>query len=46
MERTQFLPEEGSLALYLKEIGKNRSLTVEEEAKLAVKIRKGDRKSA
>jgi RNA polymerase primary sigma factor len=45
MERTQFLPEEGSLALYLKEIGKNRSLTVEEEAKLAVKIRKGDRKA-
>ena len=45
MEKTQFLPEEGSLALYLKEIGKNRSLTVEEEAKLAVKIRKGDRKA-
>lgn len=45
MERTQFLPEEGSLALYLKEIGKNRSLTVEEEAKLAVRIRKGDRKA-
>ena len=45
MERTQFLPEEGSLALYLKEIGKNRSLTVEEEAKLAVKIRKGDRRA-
>ncbi|MFP4013499.1 MAG: RNA polymerase sigma factor RpoD/SigA [Chitinispirillaceae bacterium] len=45
MERTQFLPEEGSLALYLKEIGKNRSLTLEEEAKLAVRIRKGDRKA-
>jgi RNA polymerase primary sigma factor len=45
MERTQFLPEEGSLALYLKEIGKNRSLTLEEESKLAVKIRKGDRKA-
>ena len=45
MERTQFLPEEGSLALYLKEIGKNRSLTVEEESKLAVRIRKGDRKA-
>ncbi|MDR0306938.1 MAG: sigma-70 family RNA polymerase sigma factor [Chitinispirillales bacterium] len=45
MERTQFLPEEGSLALYLKEIGKNRSLTLEEEARLAVKIRKGDRKA-
>ena len=45
MERTQFLPEEGSLALYLKEIGKNRSLTVEEESKLAVRIRKNDRKA-
>jgi RNA polymerase primary sigma factor len=45
MERTQFLPEEGSLALYLKEIGKNKSLTLEEEAKLAVKIRKNDRKA-
>lgn len=45
MERIHFLPEEGSLALYLKEIGKNRSLTVEEEAKYAVRIRKGDRKA-
>ncbi|NLP02190.1 MAG: sigma-70 family RNA polymerase sigma factor [Fibrobacter sp.] len=45
MEKSQFLPEEGSLALYLKEIGKNRSLTVEEESKLAVRIRKGDRKA-
>ncbi len=45
MERAQFLPEEGSLALYLKEIGKNKSLTLEEEAKLAIKIKKGDRKA-
>jgi RNA polymerase primary sigma factor len=45
MDRTQFLPEEGSLALYLKEIGKNKSLSLEEEAKLAVKIRKNDRKA-
>lgn len=45
MERTQFLPDEGSLALYLKEIGKNKSLTLEEESKLAVKIRKNDRKA-
>lgn len=45
MERTQFLPEEGSLALYLKEIGKNKSLTLEDEAKLAVRIKKGDRKA-
>lgn len=45
MERTQFLPEEGSLALYLKEIGKNKSLSLEEEAKLAIRIKKGDRKA-
>jgi RNA polymerase primary sigma factor len=45
MEKTQFLPDDGSLALYLKEIGKNRSLTIEEEAKLAVRIRKGEKKA-
>ncbi len=45
MDRSQFIPDEGSLALYLKEIGKNRSLSVEEESKLAVKIRQGDRKA-
>ena len=45
MERTQFLPDDGALTLYLKEIGKNKSLTLEEEAKLAVKIRKGDRRA-
>ncbi|MCL2689983.1 MAG: RNA polymerase sigma factor RpoD/SigA [Chitinispirillia bacterium] len=45
MERTQFIPDEGALTLYLKEIGKNKSLTLEEEAKLAVRIRKGDRKA-
>ncbi len=45
MEKTQFLPEEGSLALYLREIGKNKSLSLEDEAKLAVKIRKGDKKA-
>ncbi|MDR2728228.1 MAG: RNA polymerase sigma factor RpoD/SigA [Chitinispirillales bacterium] len=45
MERTQFLPDDGALNLYLKEIGKNKSLSLEEEAKLAVRIRKGDRKA-
>jgi len=45
MERIQYLHEEGSLALYLKEIGKNNSLTIEEEARLADRIRCGDRKS-
>jgi RNA polymerase primary sigma factor len=45
MEKNQFLTEETSLALYLKEIGKNKTLTAEEEAASAVKIRSGDRKS-
>jgi RNA polymerase primary sigma factor len=45
MEKNQFLTEENSLALYLKEIGKNKTLPVEEEAQTAVKIRKGDRKA-
>ncbi len=45
MEKNQFLTEENSLALYLKEIGKNKTLPVEEEAQTAVRIRKGDRKA-
>ncbi|KMQ50636.1 RNA polymerase sigma factor RpoD [Chitinispirillum alkaliphilum] len=42
---SKFITEEGSLALYLKEISKNKSLKLEEEAALAVRIRKGDRKA-
>jgi RNA polymerase primary sigma factor len=45
MDKNQFLTEENSLALYLKEIGKNKTLPVEEEAQAAVRIRKGDRKA-
>ena len=45
MDKNQFLTEENSLALYLKEIGKNKTLPVEEEAQTAVRIRKGDRKA-
>lgn len=45
MDKTNFIPDEGSLALYLKEIGKNKSLSLEEEAVLAVRIRKNDRKA-
>ncbi|MBN1307594.1 MAG: RNA polymerase sigma factor RpoD/SigA [Chitinispirillaceae bacterium] len=45
MEKTRYLPEEGSLDLYLKEIGKNRTLSVEEEIRLAGRIKKGDRKA-
>jgi RNA polymerase primary sigma factor len=41
----RFLSDENSLSLYLKEISKNKSLTLEEEAKLAVKIRENDKKA-
>jgi RNA polymerase primary sigma factor len=37
--------EEGSLVLYLKEIGKLQPLTSEREAELAAKIKNGDRES-
>jgi RNA polymerase primary sigma factor len=43
MEKNQFLSEENSLALYFKEIGKNRTLKIEEEASIGVEIRNGDR---
>ena len=45
MDRSQFLTEENALAIYLKEIGKNKTLTVEEEADTAVRIRNGDEKA-
>ncbi|MCL2218663.1 MAG: RNA polymerase sigma factor RpoD/SigA [Chitinispirillia bacterium] len=35
--------DDGSLALYLKEISRYKALPIEEEAKLAIKIRTGDR---
>ena len=41
----RFLSDDNSLALYLKEISKNKTLCLEEEAVLAVKIRKNDRKA-
>jgi RNA polymerase primary sigma factor len=45
MEKNQFLAEETSLALYFKEIGKNRALNIEEEAYVGVEIRNGDRQA-
>ncbi len=44
-DKSQFLTEEGSLAIYLREIGKNQALKAEDEAKMAIRIRKGDRKA-
>jgi RNA polymerase primary sigma factor len=45
LNNPRFITEEDSLALYLKEIGKNKPLSFEEESKLAVLIRKNDRKA-
>lgn len=45
MERKMIIPDETSLELYLKEISKNAALPAEEEARLAVLIRKGDKKA-
>ncbi len=39
------VPDESSVELYLKDISKNKSLSAEEESKLAVKIRSGDKKA-
>jgi RNA polymerase primary sigma factor len=44
-ETNRFISEEGSLSLYFKAIGKNKPLSSEEEAKLAVGIRNGERKA-
>jgi RNA polymerase primary sigma factor len=41
----QFTAEDNSLAIYLKEVGKTKSLTSAEEAEIAIKIRKGDQQS-
>lgn len=45
LDTHRYLTEENSLALYLKEISKSKTLTLEEEAALAVSIRKGDRRA-
>lgn len=41
--KSQFMSEESSLAIYLREIGKNRNLTPKEEAEVAVRIRNGEK---
>ena len=45
MDKSQFYVEENSLGVYLREIARHKSLSAKEEAILAVKIRKGDRKA-
>jgi RNA polymerase primary sigma factor len=44
-DTNRFIFEESSLALYFKEIGKNKPLSFEEEAELAIRIRNGERKA-
>lgn len=44
-DSSRYVSEESCLALYLKEISKNKTLSLEEEAVLAVRIRTGERKA-
>ncbi len=44
-ESSRFYVEEGALSLYLKDICKNKALSLEEEASLAARIRQGDQKA-
>jgi RNA polymerase primary sigma factor len=45
MERRSIVPDTASLALYLREISRNEALSSKEEASLAVRIKKGDKKA-
>jgi RNA polymerase primary sigma factor len=45
IDKSQFYVEENSLGVYLREIAKHKSLSAKEEAVLAVKIRKNDRRA-
>jgi RNA polymerase primary sigma factor len=45
IEKNQFFTEEGTLALYLRDIAKHKALNAKEEAEMARRIRKGDRKA-
>jgi RNA polymerase primary sigma factor len=44
-DTNRFISEESSLALYFKEIGKNKPLSLGEEEELAIRIRNGERKA-
>jgi RNA polymerase primary sigma factor len=45
IDRNVIVPDETSLDLYLKDIARNKALTNEEEASIAARIKKGDRKA-
>ncbi len=44
-DRTQTIAEDGTLGLYLREIAKHKALSAEQEAEVARKIKKGDKKA-
>ncbi len=44
-DKNIFFVEEGSLGLYLKDIAKHKALTAKEEAEMARRIKKGDKKA-
>lgn len=45
MDKNSIIQDDGSLGLYLKEISKTRTLSLDEEGKLATRIRTGDQKA-
>lgn len=45
VDRTQFLIEDGTLSLYLRDIARHTPLSAKEEAALARRIRKGDKRA-
>lgn len=45
IEKNAFFVEEGSLGLYLRDIARHKALTPQEEAELAKRIRKGDKRA-
>lgn len=45
IDKSQFFTEEGTLGLYLRDIARHKALPASQEAEVAQKIRKGDRKA-
>ena len=45
VDKNQFLIEDGTLSLYLRDIAKHTPLPAKEEAVIARRIRKGDRRA-
>ena len=45
VDRTQYLIEDGTLSLYLRDIARHTPLPAKEEAAIARRIRKGDKRA-